>query len=140
MEKKVKKSRLAGVPAWALSLMTFFASIGIFELFELLPSIPDSQNGFDLELLIVVLVYAVFLTTACFFICRTYPRSVWYTPFICNASIIFWLVVIALGYAASGYPPQRLLVLISGSGIIVLSVIGAFVGAKIGRRKIDHAE
>ena len=133
MEKKVKKSRLAGVPAWALSLMTFFSSIGIFELFELLPSIPDSQNGFDLELIIVVLVYAVFLTTACFFICKTYPRSVWYTPFICNGFILF--ILISSGFSNPEWPVMILL-----SACIVLSVIGTFVGAKIGQRKINQTD
>ena len=125
MEKKVKKSRLAGIPAWALSLMTFFASIGIFELFELLPSIPDSQNGFDNELIIVILVYAVFLTTACFLICKTHPKSVWYTPFICNGFIIFLVIM-----------DQEVWIFMVS--IIALSIIGAIAGAKIGRRRINQ--
>ena len=129
MEKSNKKSPLAGIPAWALSLMTFFASIGIFELFELLPSIPDSQNGFDNELIIIVLVYAVFLTAACFFICKTYPKSVWYTPFICNGFIIFLVIM-----------DEGIWTRISIVSIIVLSVIAAFVGARMGQRKINQVK
>lgn len=135
MGKKVKRSRLAGIPAWALSLMTLFVPIVLVLIVEKI-RLFDS-NATDTGFFIFCFIFNI---VACFFICRTHPKSVWYTPFICNASIIFWLVVIALGYAASGYAPQRLLVLISVSGIIVLSVIGAFVGAKIGRRKINQAE
>jgi len=83
MKKETKKSRLAGIPAWALSLMVFFASVGIFAL----PS-PESidANIFGL------IIYVIFLPAACFIICKTHPKSIWYSPFICNAFIIYLLV------------------------------------------------
>lgn len=131
MEKKVKKSHLSGIPAWAWSLMTFFATMGIFELLELLPPIPDLIDSFDNELTIVVIIYATFLTATCFFICRKYPRSIWYTPFICNALIMFIVVMDERKWTTSSE-------WISMVSIIIISVLGAIVGARIGRRKLAH--
>jgi len=127
MGKKAKKSRLAGIPAWALSLMTFFASFLLFGL-ELPESIETSidPNIFGL------IIYVIFLTAACFIICKTHPKSIWYTPFICNAFIIIMLVFTAL----LDYEVRLLPLLIAQSGLIVLSFIGAFIGARIGRRLI----
>ena len=124
MEKKAKKSRLAGIPAWSLSLITFFLSVGIFAL----PS-PESidANVFGLVL------YIIFLPAACFIICKTHPRSIWYTPLICNAFIIFSLIGVA-----SSNPDLTLLILLIAC--IVLSVIGAFVGARIGQRIINQGK
>ena len=124
MEKKAKKSRLAGIPAWALSLMIFFPTIGIFELSEYI----DLSQSINTDIVALV-TYVILLTASCFIICKTHPKSVWYTPFICNAFIIIMLVLIALDYEARILPH-----LISSIGLIVLSVIGAFVGAKIGKR------
>ena len=123
MEEKVKKSRLAGIPAWALSLLTFFATIGIFELLEHIP-IPDSLESIDavdIELIIVAIIYAIFLAVACFLICKTHPKSVWYTPLICNVLFIFIVIM-----------DQEFWIFTVS--IFALSVIAAFVGARIGRR------
>ena len=126
MGKKAKKSRLAGIPAWALSLMTLFASFLLFGLELPLPESIDS-NIFGL------IIYVIFLPAACFIICKTHPKSIWYTPFICNAFIIFLLITIL-------YSTQELSFLILLSACIVLSVLGAFVGARIGRRLINQAK
>ena len=123
MKKKAKKSRLAGIPAWALSLMTFFLSVGLFGL-----PLPESiENIFGL------IIYVIFLPAACFIICKTHPKSIWYTPFICNAFIIFLLISVS-----SSNPELTFLIFLSAC--IVLSVIGAFVGARIGRRKINQGK
>ena len=124
MKKETKKSRLAGIPAWALSLMVFFASVGLFAL----PS-PESidTNIFGL------IIYVIFLPAACFIICKTHPKSIWYSPFICNAFIIFSLISVS-------YSNPDLTLLIFLSGCIVLSVIGAIVGARIGRRLINQGK
>ena len=123
MKKKAKKSRLAGIPAWALSLMTFFASVGLFGL-----PLPEAiENIFGL------IIYVIFLPAACFIICKTHPKSIWYTPFICNAFIIFLLISVS-------YSNPDLTFLILLSGCIALSVIGAFVGARIGRRLINQGK
>jgi len=120
MGKKAKKSGLAEIPAWALSLMTFIVSIGIFEL-----PLPESidTNIFGL------IIYVIFLPAACFIICKTHPKSIWYTPFISNAFIIFLLISVS-------YSNPDLTFLILLSGCIVLSVIGAFAGARKGKSLI----
>ena len=122
MKKETKKSRLAGIPAWAVSLMVFFASIGIFAL----PS-PESIDGN----LIGLIVYVIFLPAACFIICKTHPKSIWYTPLICNAFIIFSFISVLNSN-------QDLIFSIFLSGCIALSVIGAIIGARIGRRLINQ--
>lgn len=124
MKNKAKKSRLVEIPAWALSLMTFFATIGLFVLLDYIPlpgSISTEIGG--------VIIYVVFLTVACFLICRIHPKSVWYTPLICNALVIFLVIMDPDIWAR--------IIMIS---IIVLSVAGAIVGAKIGRRRINQAK
>jgi hypothetical protein len=123
MKKKAKKSRLAGIPAWALSLMTFFVSIGLFGL-----PLPES-----IENILGLIIYVIFLPAACFIICKTHPKSIWYTPFICNAFIIFLLISVSSSN-------QDLTFLILLSGCIVLSVIGAFVGARMGRLLINQGK
>ena len=130
MEKKVKRSRLAEIPAWALSLMTLFAPIVLGLILQEIHLFDSSA----IEIGFFILCF-IFIIVACFFICRTHPKSVWYTPFICNAFIIIMLVILALNYEARILPH-----LISSIGLIVLSVIGAFVGARIGRRKINQGK
>ena len=124
MKKETKKSRLAGIPAWALSLMVFFASVGLFAL----PA-PESidENVFGL------IIYVIILPAACFIICKTHPKSIWYSPFICNAFIIFLFISVS-----SSNPDLTLLIFLSAC--IVLSVIGAIVGARIGRRLINQGK
>ena len=134
MEQIVKKSRLSGIPAWAWSLMTFFTTIGLFGLIAHIP-MPDTLDRFDFinELITLVIIYAIFLTTACFFICRTYPKSIWYTPFICNAFIIFVVIMDDRKWTTSSE-------WISLVSIIAISLIGAIVGAKIGQQRINQAK
>ena len=129
MGKKAKKSRLAVIPPWALSLMTLFTPI-------VLVFILDDIHLFESSAIEIgfYIVCFIFIIVACFLICRTHPESVWYTPFICNAGIIINLVIIVLNYKARMLP-----LLISSIVLIVLSVIGALIGARIGR-KINQAE
>jgi len=125
MNKKTKKSRLAGIPAWALSLMTFFASFGIFAL-----PFPEFVD----ENLSGLILYVILLPAACFIICKTHPKSIWYTPVICNGFIIYLLISIS----SSNHPNLTFLILLSAC--IVLSVIGSFIGARIGRRLINQGK
>ena len=128
MEKKAKESRLAGIPAWALSLLIFFASIGLFGL-----RLPESIEGSINTSILLFIIYVIFLPAACFIICKTHPKSIWYTPLICNVFVIFSLITVSFSN-----PELTFLILLSAC--IVLSVIGAFIGAKIGRRKTNKAE
>ena len=126
--KKVKKSRLSRIPAWALSLLIFFASLGLFGL-----RLPESIEGaIDINILVLI-IYVIFIPAACFIICRIHPKSIWYTLLICNAWVIFSLIGVS-------YSNPDLTFLILLSGCIVLSVIGALVGARIGQRLINQGK
>ncbi len=94
MEKKAKKSRLAGIPAWALSLMTLIV------LFILLAILEDPNSPSLSTFQIVGYIFCIIvITIACFIICRTHPKSVWYTPLICNAvGFIPIIVYVFYGY------------------------------------------
>lgn len=131
MGKKIKKLRLAELPAWALSLLTFFATIGIWVLFDYiqLPKPIDSDTT-------LLVFYILSLTTASFIICWRHPKSVWYTPFICNAMIIFILIFILIDLPSN--PDIKGFIYLSCC--VIFSVVGAFVGAKIGRRKINQTD
>ena len=126
--QKAEKPGLAGIPAWALSLIVFVASIiGAF-IFEDV-TIPDySTLG-----IIGSIFYGILIPVACFIICRIHPKSVWYTPIICNPvgilGAIFHPIFVDMSI-------EWIFMLSS----IVLSVIGAIAGAKIGQRKINQAK
>lgn len=123
MEKKVKTSRLARIPALALSLTIFVVSIISAFLFEYV-TIPGYLGIIGLMFLIPI---------ACFVICMIHPKSVRYTPFICNPVALLGTIFHPLAWTTLS---EYLLWV----GSLVLSVLGAFIGAKIGLRKIDHAE
>ena len=130
MGKKAKKSGLAGIPAWGLSLMTFFVSIILlFILASLLVSLKIiSDNSSEL---IAYIFYDILIAIACFTICRTHPKSVLYTPLICS------LPCIIAAFAEPNFWVSPLGIVL-GSGF-VLSVMGAIIGASIGRRLVNRA-
>ena len=122
MEKEVKESHLAKIPAWALSLIIFVFSIISAFLFEYV-TIPSYLGIIGLMFLIPV---------ACFVICMTHPKSVVYTPFICNPAALLGTIFHPLAWTTLS---EYLLWV----GSLVLSVLGAIIGAKIGHRKINQA-
>ncbi len=122
MEKEAKKSRLAGIPAWALSLITLIALIILLVLLE------DPKNPDLSTIQIIGYTFCVILVTlACFIICRTHPKSIWYTIVICNLVSIQAIIVYIFTDLAT------LSELIFWVSIFVLSITGAIVGARIGR-------
>jgi hypothetical protein len=131
MEKKAKRSRLAGVPAWALSILTLVALIILMSIFH----DPKGHGDSTLEI-IGYIVWGILITAACFIICRTHPKSVWYTPVICNAVGIA-SVIVPIIYPEYWPPLSEWIFWVSS---IVLSVTGAIIGAKIGRRMINQAK
>ena len=127
MGKKEKKSRLARVPAWALSSMTLVI------LFILMAFLEDPNNsGLSTIQIIGYICCVILITGACFIICRIHPKSVWYTPVICNAVTIMAVIV----YVFTDL--SNLSEFIFWVSIGVLSVTGAIIGAKIGRRRINQ--
>ncbi len=129
MEEKAKKSRLAEFPAWALSLTTLVAVIILISILE----DPKSPNLSTIQI-IGYIFCVIFLTVSCFIICRVHPKSVWYTPIICNAVGAMAIIV----YIFTDL--SQLSELIFWVSSFVLSAIGAVVGAIIGRRVISQAK
>ena len=122
MEKRVKSSRLAQIPALVLSLIIFTASLIIsFGFGE--NTIPFYFGEIGLIILIPV---------ACFVICMIHPESVRYTPFICNPVAVLGTIFHPLAWTTLS---EYLFIV----GSLALTILAAFVGAKIGRHKANQA-
>ena len=127
MEKQANKLRLARIPAWALSLMTLVALGILMGLLE-----DPKSTGFSTIQIIGYTFFVILNAIACFIICRTHPESVWYTPVICNVVGIFAILM----YVFTNLSTLSELILWVSS--IVLSMTGAIIGARIGRRRINQ--
>ena len=127
MEKKEKKLRLDWLKALGWSLLAIIISMVFLALlFDETGRYPKST----MYLFLVSFCHVVILTLASFLICKAYPRSVWYIPFILNAIIISSML--------SEWPwwTRSLMVwIILGIGI-ALSLTGAIIGARMGRGRI----
>ena len=134
----MKKSHLARIPAWGLSLITFFVS-----LIPLIIVNDPKSTSLDTIQIIGWVFNIIIVTVACFFICKAHPKSVWYTPVICNGvamigliANIFLTIVMTIAGKDFRTTSTEWIIIVSS---IVLSVAAAIVGAKIGRRRIDQA-
>jgi uncharacterized membrane protein YecN with MAPEG domain len=117
MKTNGKKSFLAGIPSWALSLITVVFSF--FLLFLL---------AYPFGEVIGYISYDIVIVIACFFICKMNPNSIWYVPFICN------IVGIMAAFGEENfYWISTLWIVICGGW--VLSLIASIIGARIGKRK-----
>jgi len=119
-----KKSYLMDNPAWALSLASLSLIIVLVILLKILPIQFFASPAFDIGFYIFI---ALYFPVVCFYICKSHPGSVWYTPIICNS--VSLLVIIFYPYTN---PDSSLLIYMAG--VFFLSIIGAIAGAKIGIR------
>lgn len=117
METKEKKSFLAEIPSWALSLMTLVVAIILFAI-----------NPFGEE--ISYISYDILIIIACFYICREYPNSIWHTPFICN------IIGIMAAFGEENFFWGSSLMIIVCAGWI-LSLMAAIIGFKLGRQQLS---
>jgi len=123
---RVKKSFLASLSSWKLSLIAFFSSLVFIFLMAILLGILGNANEYTNEVIFFIF-YNIFIAFACFLICRKDPSSAWYVPIICNIlSIVlaiflpgFWEIEIWIG-VLSGW---------------ILSLAGALIGSVIGFNK-----
>lgn len=117
MENTAKESRSGKIPGLALSLIFFGVSI-IFAFALEYITIPDY---------IELIFFIGLIPIACFFICMKHPKSVKYTPFICNPVALLGTVFHPLVWTTwSDYLPWVI--------SLVLSVLAAIIGSIIGRR------
>ena len=128
MGEKAIKSGFARIPAIGLSLLTFFVSMILAFLLDRISS--TEMSAFSTTEIIPMIFYVSVIVGASFFICRTHPRSVWYTPFICNALGAF------VGIIGTLDDPNFIRTFSSFwivfSGCLLLSIIGAIIGARTG--------
>ena len=117
METKEKKSFLAEIPSWGLSLMTLLVAVILFVI-----------NPFGEE--ISYISYDILIIVACFYICKKNPDSIWYAPFICN------IIGIMAAFGEENFYWGSTLMIIVCAGWI-LSLIGAIIGSKIGRQQLS---
>jgi len=124
MSSETKKTFLAGVPAWGLAVMASFAGV---ILIIVLGGLAESMNllSSDAGEILGHILFGLLLGTACFFICRRNPKSVWYVPIICNAFGIIAAVVEPNFWTTPMW--------IFYGGIFLLSLIGAALGAWAGK-------
>lgn len=124
MEKKVKESSLTKIPALTLSLIIFVLSIIIAFVFEYVTILDDSTIK-----IIGFIFYVILIPIACFVICIIHPKSVRYTPLICNPVALLGTIFHPLAWTTL----SEYLFWVSS---LVLSVIAAIIGAKIGQRNL----
>lgn len=138
MGRKKQKSILSGFPAWALSLITSLVSPVLLVVMSGISSLLAPNGTFSKLIEILFLsIYPILIAVACFFICKRHPESVWYTPIICNALLIFpvfldpnfWNLSFWTADYWIGTPKLWMF-----HAAFVLAVIGAIAGAAVGKR------
>jgi len=130
IEPKGNKSFLASFPSGVSALLSLI--VFTFVLFV----IADLLNSFDPSSAITYALFGLLSATACFFIIKQNPKSIWYVPLIINAFLIFSAIVEENFWRP---PPDNLPGIpmwIPICGGWVLSIIASLIGAWMGRRKV----
>ena len=126
MKPNRKKSFLAGIPSWALALLTLFgATLIMFVVAEGL--VPYMKIKEETGEALSGVLYGIIIAVCCYFIVKKNPKSFWYVLLICNAFVIiaaiaepgFWI-------STSMWIPM--------CGGLVLSIIASIIGARKGRK------
>jgi O-antigen/teichoic acid export membrane protein len=112
--------------------MTLFVSIVL--LFVLNDEKKSEMLGYTI---ITGIFYVAVIVVACYFICRSHPRSVWYTPVICNTLVIIMGITGAMDNPNFWRNSTTWLFFI---GCILLSIIAAIIGARIGQKINNQAK
>jgi hypothetical protein len=132
IKPKVKKSFLASFPSGVSALLSLIVfTIILFVVGELLDS-------FDPSSAIAYSLFGLLSATACFFIIKQNPKSIWYVPLIINAFLIFSAIIEPYFWrnppeAPLGNPPMWIPVC---SGW-VLTIVVSIIGVRIGKRKAN---
>ena len=137
MKESGINSMVYGNPAWLTSLITAILSLlvpfivaGIgFSLGKVFglssEELVSADNTVDA---VGYFLTGIFVAMMCFKICKAHPKSVWYTPLVCNALTL----IMGLNYFSGNLTLGQLL---STLGIgWVLSIIASILGANAGKR------
>lgn len=139
MNATINNSILSKTPAWASSLFTAIFSLFIPFIVAGIGFLYGNLLEFsELKLveldafvdLIGYLITGICVAIMCFLICKAHPKSLWYTPFICNGMTL----LMGENYLTGNLELNQLLFTL-GIGWI-LSIIGAIWGSTIGKRAI----
>lgn len=128
MVKRERKLRIDWLKALAWTLLVIIISLGYLGF--LIHDDTGNNPKSTLYLFGVSFAFILILTYACFTICKAYPISVWYTPFLCNAQIVSSIL-----FGIPIWTWSLMVWIVLGIGV-VLSVTGSIVGARIGRERI----
>ncbi len=83
MKADGKKSLLARTPSWLLAVLSLIIfTIVLFVVDELV-------HSFDVGGITAYALFGLLSATACFFIIKQNPKSIWYVPLIINSLLIF---------------------------------------------------
>ena len=125
MNTNENKSFLREIPSGVLGIITFVLStIFMFAVgYPLVEHFGDNIGDW-----ITYLSTGILISVACYFICRTYPKSIWYIPIICNIMGVLAAISEPQFWVSSMWMPFSI-------GWF-LSLIGAFSGTWIGYRAI----
>lgn len=123
MNDKTKWSFLHGVPAWALSLYTAIISfILLFAVASLITKLKFFEYSGEL---VAYILHFLWISIACYLICKKYSGSFWYTPLICNIVTITYAVVEPIDFA------NNWIYIVAGWAItIIASVVGFLKGSR----------
>ena len=126
METTNKKQFLFGMSAFTLAVIT--AIISILVLFAIgYPLQSFKFNGMQIGDWIAYIITGILISIACFFICREYPKSIWYVLIISNAIGIIPAFVESNFWITNMWK-QNLCVW-------VLSILSGLIGASAGKQK-----
>jgi hypothetical protein len=128
VKPKVKKSFLASLPSGVTALLSLIVfTIVLFVVGDLLDSFDPSST-------ITYSLFGLLSASACFFIIKQNPKSIWYVPLIINAFLIFSAIVEENFWRP---PPDNLPGIpmwIPICGGWVLSIVVSIIGARMGER------
>ncbi|HYQ59045.1 MAG TPA: hypothetical protein VEP89_17000 [Draconibacterium sp.] len=138
MNSRKRESLLITLPAWASSLLTailslflvfIYAGIG-FSIGKLLGfSTQELESNSSYGNFAAHLLTGITVAVVCYYICKAHPKSIWYSPIICNA------ITLLAGLGNYFIEGNSFVVFIVPFGIgWILSVITSWRGAIIGRR------
>jgi CDP-diglyceride synthetase len=131
IKPKVKKSFLASFPSGVSALLSLIVfTVVLFVVGDLL-------NSFDPSSVIAYSLSGLLSATACFFIIKQNPKSIWYVPLIVNALLIFSAIVETNFWKSQpdNLPgiPMWIPICIGW----VLSIIASIIGAWMGKQKAN---
>jgi hypothetical protein len=136
--RREAKSVLVRIPAWASSLIVLCITIAL----EVIMNDPKSTSISTLQI-IVWIFYVILVSVACYYICKAHPKSVWYTPIICNAvgiiglfANIFLTIIATIAGKNIGTTLIEWIIIVSS---VILSIAAAIIGARIGQRNLNKA-